>query len=316
METNNSMITKIEEWTKAGSLDRAILIHMYRINSIEGRPTSFIDFKVFEGCGRKFAVAHGTFRNKISKWIKQGIVRLVFNSKIGFYALTEIVLPSDKMMTGNGTVVSSVTNVIPVTARMTAKELLGYLKSLDSKGDSIHDIHTKFTVPDIYTIFSANPVYAKLINPISKDIKLEIETIDDLRVCTTIHRTDTVTVSVACSRFPIKLNEEGITRLSCALTRIEERLSRKLDECGIALEGGYERIPIPRNERWQVTLWHFGKDKFLNEFPSKGYALTWGHGREVLRCYLKTKNVERMERQESPNKTMREAISEKIGVLY
>ena len=258
-------------------LDTAILSRMYDINTIEGRPASFIDFRGFEVHGRKFVVAHGTFRNKISGWIKQGIVRLVFNSKIGFYALVDVMIPSDKTMTGNGTAVSSVTNVIPVTARMTAAELFSYLKSLDSNGDSIHDIHTKFTVPDIYTIFSSNPRYAKLANPISKDIKLEIVTIDDLRVCTTLHRTDTVTVSLACSRFPIKLNEEGITRLSCALTRVEERLARKLDECGSILEAGYERIPIPRNERWQVTLWHFGRDKFPNEFPSTGYALTWGH---------------------------------------
>ncbi len=308
------MISKIEGWTKDGSLDRAILSHMYHINAIEGRPASFIDFQEFEVLGRKFNVAHGTFRNKVSAWIKQGIVRLVFNSKLGFYALTRVLLPSDKMMTGDGTVVSSVTNVIPVTAQLQAEKLYGYLKTLDNTGDSIHDIHLKFTIPDIYKIISGIPKYNKIVNPISKDIQLLIDTIDNMRICTTIHRTDTVTVSIACSRTPVTLDEPGITRLSCALTRVEERLSRKLDECGSMLEGGYERIPIPPNERWQVTLWHFGKDRFQNEFPAKGYALTWAHGREVLRAYTKDQSVKRVERQESPNKSLADAINEKMGV--
>ena len=71
----------------------------------------------------------------------------------------------------------------------------------------------------------------------------------------------------------------------------------RLDECGSTLEGGYEKIPIPDNRRWQVTLWHFGKDKFANEYPAKGYALTWGHGREVLRTYIKSNNRNKVERR-------------------
>ncbi len=98
------------------------------------------------------------------------------------------------------------------------------------------------------------------------------------------------------------------------MTRIEERLARKLDEFGALLEGGYETIPIPDNRRWQVTLWHFGKDKFANEYPAKGYALTWGHGREVLRTYIKTlndKKIKRKERQEYPNKSLQDALDDK-----
>jgi hypothetical protein len=149
----------------------------------------------------------------------------------------------------------------------------------------------------------------------SKDIPLEVENIDGMHIHTTIHRTDTVTVIIGCSREPITIDERGITRLSCSLTRIEERLlSRKLDECGALLEGGYERIPIPNNGKWQVTMWHFGKDKFANEYPAKGYALTWGHGREVLRTYIKKlndKKIKRNERQEYPNKSLKEALDDK-----
>ena len=121
-----------------------------------------------------------------------------------------------------------VTGVIPYTAVSEADTFLGYLKTLDGNTNSIHDIHTKFTIPDIYKIMSSNPKYSKLINPVSKDIPLEVENIDGMHIHVSIHRTDTITVIVGCSRDPITLNERGITRLSCGLTRIEERLSRKI----------------------------------------------------------------------------------------
>jgi hypothetical protein len=232
--------------------------------------------------------------------IRQGIVRLVYNSKVAFYSLTGIKFPYDTM-TRNHMGISSVipiTGVIPYTAVSEAENLFDYLKTLDTNANSIHDIHNKFTVLDIYKIISSSPKYSKLINPVSKDILLEVENIDGMHIHVRVHRTDTVTVIVGCSREPITIDERGITRLCCALTRIEEKLSRKLDECGALLEGGYERIPIPNNERWQVTLWHFGKDKFANEYPAKGYALTWGHGREVLRKYMKNLNHNKIERKE------------------
>ena len=299
-------------------VDAAMLQHMHEINTVEGRPFSYLDFLNFENCGKKFVIAHGTFRNKISKWIRQGIVRLVYNSKLAFYSLTGITFAYDKPMTGHHMGLSSVipvTGVIPYTAISEANSFFDYLKKkLDNNANSIHDIHTKFTVLDIYKILSSSPKYSKLINPVSRDIPLEVENIDGMHIHVAVHRTDTVTVIVGCSRDPITIDERGITRLSCALTRIEEKLSRRLDECGALLPGGYERIPIPDNKTWQVTLWHFGKDKFANEYPAKGYALTWGHGREVLRTYIKTLNhnkIERKERQEYPNKSLQDALDDK-----
>jgi hypothetical protein len=120
---------------------------------------------------------------------------------------------------------------------------------------------------------------------VSKDIILYPEIIDGLKIQTIIHRTDTVTVSVACSNFTIPLNAEGLLRASVSLTRAEERLSAKLDECGKSLEGGYERIPIPDNRRWLITMWHFGND--TNFEYKNGSCLTWGYGREVWRAYTK-----------------------------
>jgi hypothetical protein len=206
-----------------------------------------------------------------------------------------------------------VTEVIPVTARIAAENLLGFLKTLGGDGDSVHNIHFKFQISDIWEIMSRHPNYNHLVNSNSMDLILHRELIDDLKIQTIIHHTDTVTVSVACSKNPIFLDEKGRTRLSCALTRIEERLSRKLDECGNDLQGGYERIPIPENERWQVTMWHFGKD-VVHAYRDSSYALTWGQGRELLRVYIKSadgQEIVRFERQEYPDLPLEVAIKEK-----
>jgi hypothetical protein len=285
-----------------------MLKKMKHIVIVERRPFSYRDFID--------QMKHGTFRNKISNLRREGVVERVTNSSEAFYTVVGYPFGNNGSMTPNHKGISSVipvTSVIPYTAISEAESFFGYLKTLNANANSVHDIHTKFTVPDIYKIVSSNPKYSKLINPVSKDIPLEAENIDAMHIHMSIHRTDTVTVIVGCTRDPITIDERGITRLSCALTRIEERLARRLDECGSALEGGYERIPIPANERWQITLWHFGKDKFANEYPAKGYALTWGHGRDVIRCYLKTRNIERVERQEYPNKPKADAIAEKRG---
>ena len=73
-----------------------------------------------------------------------------------------------------------------------------------------------------------------------------------LKIHTIVHRTDTVTVSVACSFAPVVTDTDGLIRLSNALTRVEERTSRIVDECGQSLEGGYESIPIPEHSKWML----------------------------------------------------------------
>jgi hypothetical protein len=194
------------------------------------------------------------------------------------------------------------------------QDLLNYLKSIPVEEAYVHDIHYKFSVPDIHKIMSTSSRYNRLINSVSKDIILPPDIIDGLKIQTIIHRTDTVTISVASSNFPIPINEVGLLRSSIALTRVEERLSARLDECGNHLEGGYERIPIPDNRRWTITMWHFGKD---GKFEYKnGFALTWGYGRELLRIYTKSINGKkqlRKEKQEYPNKSHEEAFKQKLN---
>jgi len=295
-------------WTVLTELDEAILARMKEIVYTEHRPFSYMDFEKFEFNGKVYHVAHGTFRNKISQLLKEGKVELYYNSKVSFYTIAGVRFGNSVTRNHMG-----IPFVIPVSIKDEMQDLLNYLKTIPIEEASVHDIHYKFTVPDIYKIMSTSSTYNRLINSVSKDIILYPDIIDGLKIQTIIHRTDTVTVSVACSNFPITINAEGLLRASVALTRAEERLSAKLDECGKSLEGGYEKIPIPDYRRWTITMWHFGEDgKF--EYK-KGYSLTWGYGREVLRIYTKSINDKkglRKEKQEYPNKSHEEAFEKKL----
>jgi hypothetical protein len=291
--------------------------YMKYIVEIENRPFSYMDFKAFEVDNQSFHIAHGTCRNKFSELVKAGIIEIEYNSKVAFYTLKGHHFGNSNKMTRNHMDPSSVTNVTNVTNisnnMNSMSELFNYIHSIPIENAAVHDIHYKFVVPDIYKVVSAHPIYGRAPNPISKDIILEPEIIDGLKIQTVIHRTDTVTVSVACSSTPITINEAGVLRASIALTRAEERLSNKLDECGRSLPGGYEKIPIPDNRMWTITMWHFGKDGRF-EYCKKGYSLTWGYGRKVLRIYTKSLQGgqnERVEVQEYPNKSFEDVIAEK-----
>jgi hypothetical protein len=56
--------------------------------------------------------------------------------------------------------------------------------------------------------------------------------IDGLLIRVTIHKTGTITVIVACSWSPVAIDISGIIRLSNALTRVEERLSKLVYDIG------------------------------------------------------------------------------------
>ena len=93
---------------------------------------------------------------------------------------------------------------------------------------ALHDIRFKFQVPGMWSILSATSQVT--VDLTSKDIRLKTCEIDGLLIKTTIHRTDTITVIVACSWAPVAIDISGIIRLSNALTRVEERLSKVVSD--------------------------------------------------------------------------------------
>jgi hypothetical protein len=78
--------------------------------------------------------------------------------------------------------------------------------------------------------------------------------------------------------------------------------------------------PIPDHNSWIVTMWHFGKDS-LSEYTNEKFEITWEIGESALmRIYTKDlkdgKGIRiRTERQEYPNKSLDEAMDEKLNTL-
>src|SRR4030095_11847153 len=69
------------------SLDDAMEEYMAYIVLSERRPFCYRDFLKFEVNGKEYDMAHGTFRNKISKLKKRGRVELSYYSSCAFYSL-------------------------------------------------------------------------------------------------------------------------------------------------------------------------------------------------------------------------------------
>ena len=65
-------------------LDDAMQAHMVFIVISERRLFSFHDFLRFEVNGNEYSMAHGTFRNSISKLIKSGEVEQLIIRAVGF----------------------------------------------------------------------------------------------------------------------------------------------------------------------------------------------------------------------------------------
>jgi hypothetical protein len=224
--------------------------HIAHIVLEEHRPFSYLDFLQFEVDGKEYRMQHGTFRNKISGLIRAHKVELAYNGGVAFYTLKGVSFGKPKsLMTPNRTGVQD--------------PIIKLIQNLPMERRALHDIRLRFNLPNIWsTILSSTSTnnYSEglQVDPISKDIRLNTCEIDGLLIRTTIHKTDTVTVIVACSCYPVAIDISGIIRLSNALTRIEERLS-KLVVCDClnsshATTEHYQQkeVIIPTHNNWIV----------------------------------------------------------------
>lgn len=281
------------------------------------RPFSYQDFLRFEVDGKEYRMQHGTFRNKISWLIHAEKVELSYNAGTAFYTLKGIIFGKPKlMMTPNRT-------GVPLQ-----DPILKLIQNLPLDKRALHDIRLRFQVPGIWSILSAGTTTTAnseglQIDPVSKDIRLKSYEIQDLHIRTTIHRTNTITVIVACSWSPVAIDISGIIRLSNALTRVEERLSKLVYDCLSTMTSNssskyhQHTITIPVHTNWIVTLWHFGTDSLVR-YAGEKFEVTWEVAENVLvRVYTKDLKENgtriRLERQEYPSKTFAEAVEEKLN---
>ena len=184
---------------------------------LEHRPFSYRDFMRFEVDGKEYRMTPGTFRNKISKLRRLGEIELAYNAGTAFYTLNGHRFA--KPITPNHTGVSSTKS----------DALVRLIQNLPMDKNAVHNIRLKFELKGIWAAFSTyNPKLP--INHTSKDILVPTWNIDDLLVRVAVHRTDTVSVSIACSLAPVAADINGVIRLSNALTRVEERLTELLKD--------------------------------------------------------------------------------------
>jgi hypothetical protein len=262
-------------------------------------------------------MTHGTYRNKIAALNKAGKVELAYNSGIAFHTLKS--KRFGKPMTSNHTGVCN--------SKMDSFSRL--IHDLPTERAALHDIRLKLRVPNIWNRLSSTHQEFS-INQRSKDIRIPTRKIDDLLVGVAIHKTDTISVSIACSLAPIPVSIEGIICLSNALTRIEERLATLLTNNGfgdnhLGLVGSsppnddmtHQYLKIPNHRLWVVTMWHFGVDASV-EYSGEKFTFTWEESEHVLiRAYTKTMKDNRtrirLERQEYPNKILPQIMEEKLN---
>jgi len=240
-----------------------------------------------------------TYRNKISKLKKDGIVELDFKSSIAFYTLKDHRF--GKAGTPNHTGVT-LSNNDPV---------YNMIKNLPMDKQSIHNIRLKFEAPNIYETFSVNTPLHK--DDISKDIRLPYWNINNAMVIVRIHKTNTVSVIIGCSFEPFPLDYNGIIRFFTTLASTQGLL------VGIMLRVYQKEInqnqSIPDYRKWVITMWHFGRDGL--ECSKRDYHIAVGKAQQILeRIYTKDfgkyKKI-RLERQEYPKKNVFDAIEEKLN---
>lgn len=291
--------TDTKESDKMLALDKAMWKYIeYLVNS-EHRPFCFKDFLKFSVGGISYKMVHGTFRNKISKLIKEGKIEVCFHDYLSFYTIKGIKF--SRRMTSNHTVVNHHSNPF---YRM--------LQELPLDKQSIHDIHLKFKVPYIWKMLSLNSELT--INERSKDILIPYWRKNNAIIRTTIHKSDTVSVVIGCTLEPIPLDFNGIITFFNLLVGVEDKLQTILDS-SIPLNCDSKCNSIPEYKSWTVTMWHFGRDS-LTEYTGKQFSITVNEAQESLtRTYVKQINGKRkirLECHESPQEPLEQVVRKRV----
>lgn len=201
------------------------------------------------------------------------------------------------------------------------------VQDLPMDRQSIHNVRLRFTVPKLWeslslllsasstcsvsassSCFAPAPACSTSLhtNTSNKDILIPSWTREGTLVRVTIHKTDTVSVTIACSLRPIAFDFIGIIRFFALLATTEERLRSLLP-----LPSDDNRVTIPDYKTWIITMWHFGRDA-LTEYTGEKFAITVEGAQHILtRIYSKEfdgKTRIRAEEQQYPNATVLHAL--------
>ncbi len=297
------------------------LERMKQIVNEEKRPFCYRDFLSFDHNEIAYKFDHGTIRNYFSILKKQGKIEHLYTTTVAFYTL-------DGVKVGKSITQYGAWGSCNIAFNYKSHRFSQYVESLPMDERGVHNIRLRFTAKGLWKII---PLYSDseyLIKSIdmksNRDIILYDLDFGDHVIKTTIHRTDTVEVIIACSENQILLDLLGLARLNSSLTRLEERLQRVIDEylklnlkSNIASSSLESKGPIPDHMSWIVTMWHVGRDSLV-AYRGEMFEITWRDALGVFnRVYSKEfknkkKVLIRKEIQEYPNRPLCEAFMEKI----
>jgi hypothetical protein len=272
------------------SSETIIFDKMKEIVYNENRPFSYKDFESFPLNGQTFKYSKGHIRNTFSRLHRNKIIEKVYRTNQTFYTIRGVKV-------GNSVTPTYITATPILTFEQ--RQHLNDLKIHKIYNPAIHDIRLYFVCEGLRSLLllSNSELLSNIDKLHNKDIILKDITLDDITLKVTVHNTDTVTVMLACSDTPIPMDFFGISKLSSALTRVEERLQRIIDDYNKStLNKEFDKgtsnmntntdIQIPYHMKWKVTMWHYGHDSELR-LSGKTYEITWEQGLEVFRIYSK-----------------------------
>ena len=316
-------------------VDNAMLQRMFHIVCDEHKSFCYLDFLDL--------MKPTTYRNKICKLKKDGIVELDYISGVAFHTLKGY--RSGKPVTPNHIGVSSSnSDSLPLSITVGHNDpVYQMIKNLPMDRQAIHDIRAKFQVPNIYDAFSnvalALPTTTTTTpntttprafqfqfpkDDVNCDIRLPYWNVNNAIVQVRIHKTDTVSVIVACSRNPFSFDYNGIIRFFTTLADTHGLLvgltfSNQIQSGLTVSTTAAASLVIPRYQSWLVTQWHFGRDS-LTTYKGEKYEITVEGAQHIFtrlytKDYGKFKKI-RLERVESPRKPVPDAIQDKLDSDY
>ena len=280
---------------------------MAYLNFSEGEPFSYLNFMPFEVDGRHYNPKYGTIRNILCKSRKEGKIKKYGKSRPACYQLTESNLGKNSMThTHTGDIPTVISHNDPIYSK---------LKNLPMDKQSIHDIRASFKASNIYEAFAINTTFPE--EHYSGDIRLPLWNINNATVQIRIHKTNTVSIIIACSREPFALDYNGIIAFFGTLREIRGFLVAMMLSI-YSQDINNQNQCIPSLSDWLITMWHFGRDSFI-EFSGEDYHVTVERAYYIIeRVYTKDfgkgKQRVRHEIQEYPNKSPFEAVNEKLDL--
>jgi hypothetical protein len=171
--------------------------------------------------------------------------------------------------------------------------LYKWLRNLPVENRSLHNIRLRFEAEGMWK--SMAQIYPTRINETNKDIVLDVWMFNnDIDILVTIHHSNTVTVTMACSYKPIATDINGLVDCIEALVRTEERITAILSSANNLNDGKRTNITLPSFRKWIGVMWHFGVDG-IDTYDKEAFHVTFEEGIcDIYTIYIKRAKDGRM----------------------